>query len=165
MQSDTPKKETVWYTGELEHEGFPLMLRFPEKPDFDSLQDRYPRLLTIEHHFAQVKSNGLPESPYNTSLFEFDQHILGMLGDSGFPVLVETFAGKRTYYIYITPELDAVGAIDQLRVLYPEHKIESEVRKGSGWRVIRQYSEDYSFYKKKGDPVGTDNARAAPRRV
>ena len=143
-------KESVWFTGESVHEGFPLMLRFPAKPDFDSLQDRYPRLLTIEHHLAQVTSDGLPESPYNMSLLEFDQHVLDMLGDLGFPVLVETFAGKRTYYIYITADLDALRAIDQLRTRYPEHKIEAEVQNGSGWRVIRLYSKDYAFYPKPG---------------
>ena len=88
-----------------------------------------------------------------------------MLGDTGFPVLIETYAGKRTYYIYVTAELDAVAAVVQLRRMFPEHKIESEVRKGSGWRLIRQYSEDYSFYKKKSDPGGTADDAAARRRV
>jgi len=147
MPAEPEKKETVWYTGEVTHEGFPLMLRFPEKPDFDVLQNRYTKFVTIEQSLAKVKSSGLPESEYNQELFTFDQHILSIFGDSGFPVLVETFAGKRTYYIYITPEVDVGKTEKDLKAKFPEHKTTWEIRDGTGWKFIRRYSKDYAFYK------------------
>jgi hypothetical protein len=70
------KKETRWYTGEVQHEGLPLHLRFPEKPDFESLARKFPKLLVIKHTLAKVKSSGVPEPDYNDSLTGFDQELV-----------------------------------------------------------------------------------------
>jgi hypothetical protein len=148
MCAATEKKETTWYTGTLTHEGFPLMLRFPEKPDFDSLQKRYTKFLTIEQRLEKVQRSGLPEPDYNDTLFPFDEHVLSMLGDFGFPVLVETFGGKRAYYIYVTADVDLQKAEDALKTKFPEHKTTWEIRDAKGWKFIRKYSEEYAFYKK-----------------
>jgi len=57
---------------ELTHEGFPLLLRYPEKVDFDFHKDVFPNLEVITHEFSKVDSNGLPNPEYNDSLFQFD---------------------------------------------------------------------------------------------
>ena len=106
MADEKTPNENVWYTGELTHEGFPLMLRFPEKPDFDSLQEIYPNLLTITHILGQVQSNGLPEHAYNETLADFDHEIITAFDQSllGLAVLIETFGGRRTYYLYVASD-------------------------------------------------------------
>ena len=143
MTADTARKETKWYTGEFQHEGFPLHLRFPEKPDFDALQKKHPRLLMVTHSLAEVKSSGVPEADYNDSLAEFDHDLAASFdASSGIIVLVETFGGNRTYYIYVSVD----AAVEATK--YPQHKLDWKLRDDPGWKFIRGYSEDYHLYKK-----------------
>ncbi len=149
MAADTTKKETKWYTGEIQHEGFPLHLRFPEKPDFDSLQKKYPKLLVVTHTLAKVKSSGVPEADYNDSLAEFDHEMVTAFeSSSGITVLVETFGGRRTYYIYVSADAPVEATKQRFTTKYPQHKLAWKLRDDAGWKFIRGYSEDYHFYKK-----------------
>lgn len=150
MAADTPKKETKWYTGEIQHEGFPLHLRFPEKPDFDSLQKKYPKLLVVTHSLAKVKSSGVPEADYNDSLAEFDHEMVTAFeaSSSGITVLVETFGGRRTYYIYVSADAPVEATKQRFATKYPQHKLDWKLRDDASWKFIRGYSEEYHFYKK-----------------
>ncbi len=111
MARDKAEKETKWYTGEVQHEGFPLHLRFPERPDFDSLQEKFSSLLLATHKLDRVKPSGVPEAAYNASLADFDHDLITAFEQpsTGMTVLVETFGGMRTYYMYVSPhaQIDA----------------------------------------------------------
>src|SRR5205807_1328903 len=92
-----------WLGKTVEHEGHPLALRVRPKVDTADNRSAFTRLLLVTHQLAQVRSNGLPESDYNQSLAGLDQDMFRFLegkGD-GIVALVETFAGKRTYYAYV----------------------------------------------------------------
>jgi len=138
----------VWYTGEVEHEGFPLLLRFPEKPDFDKLQIKYTRLLVVTHTLDKVKSSGLPEDDYNKTLFDLDHDLITEFekSSSGKTVLIETFGGRRTYYIYISINSKVNEVTNSFKKKYPQHKLEWELVDANGWKLIRQYSKEYNFY-------------------
>jgi hypothetical protein len=137
----------TWFTAKRQHEGFPLLLRFPEKRDFDLLEKQYTKLLLIRHQLDKVLPSGLPEPAYNETLFEFDEQIVGMFGESGIPVLVETFGGRRNYYIYVLPRLDISTAQTTLKAKYPTLTTAWTIHDGTGWKLIRRYSTEYGFYK------------------
>lgn len=150
MAADTPRKEKTWYTGEVQHEGFPLHLRFPEKPDFNTLQKSFPKLLTVTHSLAKVKSSGVPEADYNDSLAEFDHELVTAFEPaSGTTVLVETFGGRRNYYIYVSADAPVEAIKQRFATKYPQHKLDWKLRDDAHWKFIRSYSEDYHFYKKR----------------
>ncbi len=147
MAAEQPKKDTTWFTGEVQHEGFPLLLRFPKKPDFDTLQIQYPRLVIVTHQLEKVKPSGLPEADYNDSLEDMDQDIITSF-PAGIAVLVETFGGRRTYYIYTTASATVEEAKRKIATKYPKARLEWKASDDPNWRLIRGYSEDYHFYKK-----------------
>lgn len=144
-------KERVWYSGEVQHAGFPLMLRFPEKPDYAALQPKYPRLLVVKHYLEKVKSSGLPEADYNDSLVDFDHELIGQFEQdaTGVPVLVETFAGKRNYYFYVSSGAAVERARDRIDKKYSILKLEWIEKNDQDWSFIRRYSDEYQFYKKE----------------
>ena len=148
MVSQKPKKEIIWYSGEVQYEGYPLHLRFPEKPDFKELRKRFPTLLTITHEFEKVKTSGEPENEYNESLADFDHDVIISFEkiSSGKTVLIETFGGRRSYYIYVS----IVANINHMRIHFSEkykrHKLTWEQQPDPTWRFIRRYAEDYKFY-------------------
>ena len=84
--------ERSWKTGETEYEGLPLFLRFPDKLNFDLLQQQYPKRISVTHLLSEVTNNGSPESNYNETLYEFDGYLVNYLEDNGhgITVLVET---------------------------------------------------------------------------
>ena len=140
-----------WYTGKVQHKGFPLLLRFPGKPDFDTLPRRYPKLLVVEHTLAKVKPSGLPESDYNDSLADFDHDLVTAFEPSatGITVLVETFGGRRNYYIYVSADAPVEDVKRRLSTKYSQHQLDWSLRDDPGWKFIRGYSEEYKFYKKR----------------
>jgi len=149
-ESKSPKK-MQWHTGEVQHEGFPLLLRFPDKPDFDILSRRYPKLLAVEHTLAKVKPSGLPEPDYNDSLADFDHDLVSAFepSASGITVLVETFGGRRSYYIYVSADAPVEDVKRHLSTKYPQHQLHWSLQDDAGWKFIRRYSEEYKFYKKE----------------
>src|SRR5665213_701737 len=96
-----PNNTQTWKSKELSHEGFPLFLRYPEKMDFDFHKDAFPDLAVVTHELSKVNSNGLPDASYNDGLLQFDSDIRTAFEkrEVGQTVLIETFAGKRNYYI------------------------------------------------------------------
>jgi uncharacterized protein len=151
--SDLPGggKEMQWYTGEVQREGFPLLLRFPAKPDFDTLSRRYPKLFVVEHTLAKVMPSGLPEPAYNHSLADFDHDLVSAFERlvSGITVLVETFGGRRNYYIYVSADAPVEDVKRRLCTKYPQHQLDWSLQDDAGWKFIRRYSKEYKFYKKR----------------
>ncbi|MCX7428089.1 MAG: DUF695 domain-containing protein [Planctomycetia bacterium] len=149
MAADSKTTEVKWYSGEIRHEGFPLHLRFPERPDFDALQKKLPKLLIVTHSLAKVKPSGVPEAEYNYSLAEFDHELVTAFEpSSGITVLVETFGGRRTYYIYVAPDAPIDATKQRFATKYAQHKLDWQLRDDPGWKFIRGYSEEYHFYRK-----------------
>lgn len=138
--------DTKWFSGKLEHEGLPLHLRFPSAVDFDQMASELPYLLTLTHCLAEVASNGEPTSSYNDTLADLDYDLINVLGDDGHTVLVETFAGRRNYYIYVRSEAISELHKEEVSSKYPQHKFEWALSKDSSARFIKGYSEDYDFY-------------------
>lgn len=136
-----------WFCGVLEHEGFPLMLRFPERPDFDVIEKRFPKLLVIAHQLENVTASGLPDPDYNDSLADLDLELVSIFeaAASGIAVLVETFAGRRSYYFYVE-ESAVAEAQHHFAEKYSGVKLEWKVSEGNGCRLIRRYAADYRFY-------------------
>lgn len=144
-------EQVKWYVKETIYEGFPLILRFPEKPDIEKLKKKFTRLLSIEHKFTKVKSNGFPESKYNKSLLTFDLYITRMFEKQamGKTVLVETYGGNRIYYIYISEEINIEEFKAKVKRKFPEHTLAWETQKDANWKFLKSYSEDFKFYEIK----------------
>ena len=151
MNAKSPGKDSTWSTYEFQHEGFPVLLRFPEKPDFDALQKKYPKLVVVKHHLEKVRASGLPEADYNDSLADFDQDLVTCFenNSSGITVLVETFGGRRIYYAYVIEDLKMEDVRQRFTEKYPALKLEWTQQDGKDWRLIRRYSAEHQFYKKK----------------
>ncbi|MCS0583193.1 DUF695 domain-containing protein [Massilia pinisoli] len=139
----------LWLTANAEYEGFPIYFRRPDVKvaEFATLQSRYPRLLTVTHVLKHVKENGLPRSDYNASLESFDESLTSPFCDevNGVIALIETFAGKRTYYIYIDPLFDADAFVRQAQDRFPGECLSYSVDEDRAWRLFRGYAADFNF--------------------
>jgi len=140
-------KERPWKTGEFEYDGFPLYLRVQDGLNYNELEKDYPQFISVTHNLSSVKNNGLPESDYNKSLIDFDGYLIGILEHSanGITVLVETFGGKRTYYMYSRSDVDVSSIEQEIEQLYPEHQLEIESSNDNDWSFIRKYANDWNF--------------------
>lgn len=141
------EKEEKWFTGEVEHEGFPLLLRFPEEKNYEELQSNCPVFIWLTHNLAKVTSDGLPEKEYNKSLEEFD---LRIIEDCECIVLVETFSGKRNYYGYVPEDFDLERVMGIIKDDFPNEDFEWNSKLDENWKFIKRYADDYKFYTKKG---------------
>jgi hypothetical protein len=92
----------------------------------------------------------MPESTYNKSLADFDHEVIVAFEKSlsGLTVLVETFGGRRAYYMYVSAAAPIDAMKDRFLKEYPEHELEWELEDNSDWRFIRRYSDDYNLYDK-----------------
>jgi hypothetical protein len=131
-----------WETKEIIHEGFPLLLRYPEKQNVSSIRSAFPTLAVITHHFSEVRNNGLPYPDYNDTLFDFDAKIREAFEskDLGLVMLIETFAGKRNYYIYSILDADIANILADTTNQYSQHKITWLTRLGPNWNFIDKYT-------------------------
>jgi hypothetical protein len=129
-----------WLTIEKVHEGFPLLLRRQTHLDVDSLRLSFPTLVVVTHEFAKSNSNGLPDPDYNDGLAGLDQDLVAAFGDMGVPVLVETFGGKRTYYFYVSADVDAPAVISSIAKRYPAEQVSWRVGSDPAWSFIRKFS-------------------------
>jgi hypothetical protein len=137
----------MWYTREAQCEGSPLFLRFPSKPDFDSLQKKYPQFLLVTHTFDKITSSGMPEADYNDTLANFDHEMMAAFEPSaGTTVLVETFNGRRIYYSYISADASLEEVKERFSQKYPEHQLTWDPRDDPEWAFIRRYAAEYEFY-------------------
>lgn len=145
----TEKKARTWLTASAEHEGFPIYFRRPDirLSEFENLRPRYPALLAIKHQLSHVKDNGLPEADYNDSLAPLDAALLEPFRDesSGLIALVETFAGKRTYYVYLTPTFNARQLMSDVESTFPQESISWKLHDDPNWRLFNGYAADFGF--------------------
>lgn len=140
-----PNDTRSWKTRQITHEGFPLFLRYPENGDFDSRKSKFPILVVITHEFANVLPNGLPEPDYNDGLLQFDSDIRAEFeeGEKGQTVLIETFGGKRKYYIYLMSESQVDEKIASVAKRYPSERLAWSVHSDAEWNFIRQYTKEF----------------------
>lgn len=134
-----------WKTKQITHEGLPLLLRYPEHLDFRSLQMAFPNLAVVVHNFSTVNSNGLPDPDYNDSLSRFDKKLREAFEfkHKGITVLIETFSGKRNYYIYVSIGVDMDDTISAITQDFPEEKLSWSIHPDSKWGFIDKYSKEY----------------------
>lgn len=146
MTKQTPRK---WLNGATEHEGYPIHFRRPDVrvAEFDTLRPRYPSLLVITLQLAKATGNGLPEADYNMSLMPFDEALLMPFEDEshGVVAVVETFAGKRTYYIYLLASFDAERFLSQLTARFPDERLTSKLHDDPEWKLLKGYARDFQF--------------------
>lgn len=140
------EKEEIWFTGEVEYEGYPLLLRFPEEKNYEEVQPLRPKFIWVTHHLAKVTSNGLPEKKYNESLEDFD---LMVIKNCECIVLVETFNGRRNYYGYVSKEFDLERVMRSIKDTFPEENMEWNSKIDENWKFIKQYAKDFNLYKTK----------------
>ena len=138
-----------WLNGDSIHEGFPIYFRRPEltKNETENLKFRFPQLMVIEHKLAVVKNNGLPESEYNLSLLPLDDALLTPFRDEaeGITALVETFAGRRTYYVYVGIGFDMQSIQSRISRIFPDEIISWEIKDDANWKVFDGYTRDFKF--------------------
>src|SRR5262245_38986859 len=95
----TPTDHAAWLGSTVEHEGFPMALRVRPRAESGIARAALVYLASVTHQLGRVRGDGLPEADYNEGLAELDHSIITSLeAEGGITVIVETFAGKRTYY-------------------------------------------------------------------
>lgn len=143
------QKPRTWLNARSEHEGFPIYFRRPDVrvAEFDALLPKYPALLVVTHRLAQVKDNGLPEAAYNDSLASLDSALIDPFRDEtqGLVALVETFAGKRTYYVYLTPSFDADTFMESIATRFTGETLSWKRHEDPEWALFNGYAEDFGF--------------------
>ncbi len=144
----TTEKRT-WLISNTEHEGFPIYFRRPDVriAEFEELRPNFPKLLVITHVLAQVRDNGLPERVYNESLESLDLSLTDPFNDEsiGLVALIETFAGKRTYYAYLAPSFEVERYIREVKIRFPHEDLTYEVESDPAWRLFNGYAADFHF--------------------
>lgn len=140
-------EDRTWSTGSFDYEGFPLYLRYPVGLKYEKLKAIYPKFISVTHMLRKVKNNGLPETDYNELLFDFDGQLIDVLEDSGagITVLVETFGGKRTYYMYSKSDFSSSILEKNLTTSFPEHELEFYSKDDKEWSFIKRYAKDWGF--------------------
>ena len=143
-------RSRAWLSTNAEHpEGFPIYFRRPDVrvSEFEALRPSYPRLLVVTHSLAHVKKNGLPESKYNKSLEFLDASLVSPFRDEsqGLIAVIETFAGRRTYYIYLAPSFDAGAYMKDVAVNFPRESLSHEESDDADWLVFRGYASQFHF--------------------
>jgi hypothetical protein len=138
------KNNKKWNSKEVQHEGFPLLLRYPETID-DLNQHSFPVLVVVTHELSEVSPNGLPKPEYNDELFNFDRDIRAALEaqGNGLTVLIETSGGKRRYYFYAADGTNVAQKLTALSLTYPNEKVSWSSHNDAKWNFIRQYAKEY----------------------
>jgi uncharacterized protein DUF695 len=134
-----------WLTAEKTYEGAPLLLRRPADFDIASLRPGFPTLVVITHQFTRRMPNGLPDPDYNDGLAEMDHEVVTAFDadQMGVAALVETCAGKRTYYIYVTADADVSNALSAVARRYPDERLSWSFRSDPEWTFIQRYAKDH----------------------
>jgi hypothetical protein len=134
-----------WKTRQLTLEGLPLFLRYPEGIDIDLYRSKFPKLLVVTHEFSKVKPNGLPDPDYNDALMQFDKDIRQAFegAGTGLTVLIETFGGKRKYYIYAEESVTGSEALSSLSRSSPHERLSCSVHRDETWSFLAGYSKEF----------------------
>lgn len=145
MTEENSSASQEWLMGQMDNEGFPLLLRRPKDLDYDLLKVTFPNLVVVQHQFAKTKSNGLPEDDYNIGLADFDDEVVNYFRNrkQGITVLVETFGGKRNYYMYAVADADFDKAKAHFKQSYPKHNISWTIKNDPDWGFIKAYAKEY----------------------
>lgn len=135
----------AWKSKQITHDGFPLLLRYPETVDVDAFRVKFPNLIVVTHRFTAVSSNGLPDPDYNDGLIHFDKEIREAFETSchGVTVLIETFGGKRNYYFYAEPNANVTEILSGLNQVYPQENLSWSIRPDASWSFIEKYSKQF----------------------
>jgi len=105
----------------------------------------FPNLALIVHEFSTVSSNGLPDADYNDELLQFDNDIRSTFerSETGQTVLVETFGGKRRYYVYVAAQTDVEELLSQVRRANPKENLSWTIHPDPDWDFLKKYHEQY----------------------
>jgi hypothetical protein len=135
------KKQMKWISADTIYGDFPLYLRRPDYENIWKYKSKFSKLYCITHNLDMVKSNGLPESDYNRTLLDFDQKLVSLFNPEmeGIVILVETYAGKRNYWYYVSSEIDPNLKYASLSEEYPLNRIESSVQSDKNWGFLIEY--------------------------
>jgi hypothetical protein len=115
--------------------------------EYSTLAKRYPVLIIGTLQLAEIKANGLPEATYNKSLSSLDDaiNLPFRSGENGLVGLVETFAAKRTYYVYVAPFFNVDGFISLLEAKFSRTSRNWERRDDPAWELLNGYASDFGF--------------------
>ena len=147
---DLNHQRMKWEVSRTVFEGLPLLLRYPLYDCIWDNQKKFPNLFSVSHVLEYVSENGLPVKHYNESLNDFDDEVVNLFGDDeGIIILIETFAGKRNYWFYISDD-DLVNVkVKKLNEKYQDKCIEFEMNKDYEWSFITRYPVKVSAFIKK----------------
>jgi len=145
LSKRTPSEASRWKVGQLEHEGYPLFVRYPSQLNYDVLQAGLPVRAVISVTFDRVSDNGLPTREEQAESEPFDQFVVEWfrLNSEGVCVLVETFGGKRHYYFYAASENCAKALLASVAKAFPDRPFQSEIAIDRAWSFIRRYARDF----------------------
>jgi hypothetical protein len=131
----------TWFTAEIEHEGFPLLLRKPDYKNVWFYKTQYSKLLCVTHSLDKVKDNGLPENAYNSSLADFDHEMCSLFKESneGIIILVETFGGKRNYFYYLSSTIDFATKIETIKETFNITELTATANEDQAWQFVDEY--------------------------
>ena len=141
-------KETVWFFNELDCDGLPLLLRYPEAFDLNYYKEQFSELLLITYPLEHINALGLPHPEYNNSLKGLDEVLSGMFEEHslGKTVFIETYAGRRIYYIYISEQAD-LGAYDNsIKEHFPGIALKWDLKEDPNWSFFIQFAGQYNLY-------------------
>lgn len=145
MSADANSSGLVWHLRSLEHQGFPLHLRWPVGLDFDDLSGRFPKLFVLTHTFSFRRFDGAPEPTYNDTLADLDLAVIRSFEDGsiGQIVLIETFGGKRNYYFYVLSGFDGGAICLSWSARFAGYNLSETAREDPTWKFIRTYRSEY----------------------
>lgn len=138
-----------WLTANTMYDGFPIYFRRPNiaVSEFDGLKEKYPVLVTISQNLKEVKENGLPYGSYNETLEKFDESIIQPFENNelGIIGLIETFAGKRTYFVYTSKSFNPLEFKEEIQRRFPKEIIKWTKGEDPEWSLLNGYAADFSF--------------------
>lgn len=134
-----------WVTAQRFYQGFPLFLRRPIDVDTPENRRNFPDLVVLAHVFKERLPDGRPESRYNKTLEDFDHDLCSVFGSdqSGVPILIETFGGKRTYYFCASPDADVSSLVAGISQAYPNERLIWAREINNGWTFLDRYAADF----------------------
>lgn len=133
-----------WTSKESEADGYPLMLRYPQRLPLLPYRETHKLLFLVTHKFAFRLANGLPEPAYNDRLAPLDLSLVRLFNDDdGRAVLVETFGGKRNYYYYCREEAQPERRLESVKTKFAQEELSAGRYDDADWSFIRRF--DYSF--------------------